>query len=109
MFRLPDGWVVEDLKARGIVAVNVPWLSLSTCAAPSASPSDGLLDLVIIKKGGFGETVKMLLSLEDMTIDSSPIADYRQCEAIIFEPPNDKDILAVDGERCAPFVCVSSG
>ncbi len=65
--------------------------------APKARLDDGLIDLVIVRKAGRLELLKVFPKIFDGTHISLPFVEYHQVKEFSIIPDED-DILNVDGE-----------
>lgn len=99
--KVPSGWEVIEGDFALFLAMNTPYLSTDTCIAPHADPSDGLIDLVYVRKS---TTTKLLsLFLKDLesgqAVAGSPEVEYRRVRAFHLEPLEEKGVIMVDGEK----------
>jgi len=83
------------------LAMNAPFLSSDSCIAPHADLSDGLIDLVYVRKS---TTTKMCsLMLKDLesgqAIANHPEVEYRKVRAFHLEPLEEKGVIMLDGEK----------
>ncbi|KCV72427.1 hypothetical protein H696_00012 [Fonticula alba] len=123
--RQPDG----RPSSFGILACNVPWISLTDCVAPFASSQDGIIDLLVVHshnqppgagdpghspvgpaptasqlEASFGDRVNLLQSFESGTAYLSPMVEYVHAQALVLLPCEGETergaLAAIDGEGC---------
>ena len=118
--KIPADWeVIEDDFAL-LLAMNAPYLSTDVCFAPHANPSDGLIDLVFIRKTTSSRMFSLFLKdLETgEAVAAHPEIEYRKVRALHLEPLEQKGVIMLDGEKVdlrplqieahpqvLPFVC----
>lgn len=99
--QLPSEWEVIEGDFTLVIAMNAPFLSSDVCFAPHADLTDGLIDLVFIRKS---TTSKMLsLFLKDLEtgepVANHPEIEYRKVRALHLEPLEQRGVIMLDGEK----------
>lgn len=80
-----------------VLACNTQYTGKGMCMAPRAELSDGLIDLVIVRKAPRLQILKLLPKVFDGSHMQSPLLDYRQVKAFELYP-DEPDPLNIDGE-----------
>eukprot|EP01126_Amoeba_proteus_P050703 TRINITY_DN6009_c0_g1_i5.p1 TRINITY_DN6009_c0_g1~~TRINITY_DN6009_c0_g1_i5.p1 ORF type:complete len:255 (-),score=66.19 TRINITY_DN6009_c0_g1_i5:194-958(-) len=64
-----------------------------------AKPSDGALDLLLIRKVSRADLAKVMLSLDDDTFKDLPFLEYHKVKAFYLEPRDKNAPIGIDGEH----------
>jgi len=98
-----DGWICEDGDFVMVHAAYTTHLSSDVFFAPESRLDDGLIYLVIIRRGvSRHQLLNFMLNLNAGThlpIGEDPFIKVVPCRAFRIEPSSSDGILVVDGER----------
>ncbi|CAB5390185.1 hypothetical protein RhiirA5_346763 [Rhizophagus irregularis] len=98
-------WTKLDGDGYFFFAGKVPWVSKNNLAFPFALPSDGLLDLMIVKRDKISKTkvINILQAFNDASHINMKEVNYYKVEAFRLTPKNKENgYISIDGEK-APF------
>jgi YegS/Rv2252/BmrU family lipid kinase len=84
-----------------ITVANTSQYGNGAIIAPQADPADGYLDLCILDKMKFSETVKNLMSLFNGKINTRPFYSSKRIKSVVIHPIKKDGYYHADGE---PFV-----
>lgn len=91
-----DGQVTDD-SFIFILACNTRYTGKGMLMAPRALLSDGLIDLIIVRKASRTELLRLLPKVFDGSHVTSPLLEYRQVKEFSLQPQADEPIN-IDGE-----------
>ncbi|GBB93583.1 hypothetical protein RclHR1_00220017 [Rhizophagus clarus] len=98
-------WTKLNCDGYVFFASKVPWVSRNNLAFPFALPSDGLLDLMIIKRDKLSKTkvINILQAFNDASHVNMKEVNYYKVEGFRLTPKNKENgYISIDGEK-APF------
>ncbi len=93
---IADGQVSDD-NFIFILACNTRYTGKGMLMAPRALLSDGLIDLVIVRKASRTQLLRLLPKVFDGSHVTSPLLEYRQVKEFSLQPQLDEP-LDIDGE-----------
>ncbi|KAI8580262.1 hypothetical protein K450DRAFT_237640 [Umbelopsis ramanniana AG] len=104
---VPKGWTVVNDDICVFLTSKVPWLARGMLTHPYCMPNDGLIDLMLIKKGAsIGDKLSVFDTVDKGTHVKSKIVDYYKVKAFRLTPvtkdPKQKNYVAIDGEHAPP-------
>jgi sphingosine kinase len=95
-----DGWYLIEADFVLFWAMNVPWASHSFQPTPQAKLDDGMIDILIVRKGvSRSKLLKALLLIGEGKHLDLNCFEYYKVISFRLEPSTEKGILAVDGEK----------
>jgi sphingosine kinase len=97
-----EGWQTVSGDWMIILGLNTTHMAHNVHAAPRASISDGLIDVLTISKTSRRTLLRMILAMEEGTHMDDPDLAYHKAKAFILKPSrtDDKHMLhGVDGEK----------
>lgn len=98
-----EGWETIDADWMMILALNTTHMAHNVQAAPKASISDGLMDLLTISKASRRTLLRMILAMEEGSHMSDPDLSYIKARAFVLKPQQSDDrhkLHGIDGEKC---------
>ncbi|CAI2179598.1 6665_t:CDS:2 [Funneliformis geosporum] len=103
---IPQGWTVLNDDGYIFYASKVPWVTRNNMVFPFALPSDGLLDLMVIKRNKVSK-IKVASICNEAFENGSHVSmkevNYCKVEAFRLTPKNKENgYISIDGEK-VPF------
>lgn len=98
-----DQWETVSGDWMLILALNTTHMAHNVQAAPRASISDGLMDVLTISKPSRRTLLRMILAMETGSHMSDPDVSYIKAKALVLRPLADDDrhrLHGIDGEKC---------
>jgi len=100
------GWRVVEGEILGLWALNVPWGTETTLAAPHAKFDDGSIDLVIVRPTNRRNMLKLLLAFDAGEHVNNRAVEYIKAKSFELYPEENCSnkaggFIAVDGEVAA--------
>lgn len=98
-----DKWETLSGDWMLILALNTTHMAHNVQAAPRASISDGLIDVLTISKVSRRTLLRMILAMENGTHMNDPDVSYTKAKAFVLRPLGDDEkhrLHGIDGEKC---------
>ncbi|RIA85878.1 ATP-NAD kinase-like domain-containing protein [Glomus cerebriforme] len=98
----PQEWTKLNGDGYIFFASKVPWISRNNLVFPFALPSDGLLDLMVVKRDKISKTkvANILQAFNDASHVNMKEVIYYKVEALRLKPINKENgYISIDGER----------
>ena len=98
-FSKQDKWYVIEDEFVLLWAMNTTWAAHDLNTAPHAKLDDGVMDVLIIRRGATRrQLLKAFLACSSGKHISLPCVEYYQVQSFKLEPLTDRGIFVVDGE-----------
>jgi len=101
---VPKDWTIIKDDISVFLTSKVPWLARGMLTHPYCMPNDGLLDMMLIKKGAsIGSQLAVFGEVDKGTHVGNKIVDYYKVKAFRLTPitkdPKKANYVAIDGEH----------